>query len=95
MATFNQITPENKADIVRTQIQRWTDVNRARLTPEQTQFMKDMLAFVTADLYRQPQSDALMARAKDLEARALALFAKEDIAQAATLEAASYIPKPQ
>ena len=94
VATFNQITPENKAALVRTQIQRWTDANRARLNPEQLQLIADMLTLISADLYRQPKSDALVARSKELETRALTVFSREDVAAAFTREGGSYIPRP-
>jgi hypothetical protein len=94
VATFNRITPENRSALVRTQIQRWTDANRARLNPEQLQFLAEMLTFISADLYRQPMPDALVARSKEVEARAMKLFSPEDAAAAFTREGGSYIPKP-
>ncbi|HMF15282.1 MAG TPA: hypothetical protein VKE94_23370 [Gemmataceae bacterium] len=71
--TFNRVTPENRAELVRTQIQRWVDKNRPRLTAEQLKVMGENLAFVTADLYRQPVADELKAKAKELEARSIAV----------------------
>ena len=93
VATFNKITPENKAALVRTQIQRWTDTNRARLNPEQLQLLAEMLAFISTDLYGKP-SDVNITRAKELETRATALFSREDMGAAFTREGGAYIPKP-
>src|SRR5687768_4740764 len=84
IATFGRLTPENKADLVRTQIQRWTDANRARLSPEQLQFMAEALTFISGDLYRKPTPDAIATKSKEFEARALTLFAREDVAAAFT-----------
>jgi hypothetical protein len=90
--TFNQITPENRAELVRTQITRWVDQNRARLTPEQLKMMEENLAFVTAARYQQPPNDEDKTRANDLQARTVALFSRDDIRQAMTINA-TYIPK--
>jgi hypothetical protein len=49
---FNEITPENRADLVRTQIQRWMEKNKTRLTTKQMNMMNENLAFVTADVRR-------------------------------------------
>jgi hypothetical protein len=96
LRTFNQVTPENRAELVQTQIKRWVDKNRSRLTPEQLKIMHENLAFVTADRYRGPMSEEQksqqMAQAKDLEARTAAVFAREDMVEALTIRA-TYIPK--
>jgi hypothetical protein len=90
--TFNQITPENRAELVQTQIKRWVSQHRDRLTAEQAAMMDENLAFVTADRYRQPMNDEDRAKAKELEARTVALFSRDDIRQAMTINA-TYIPK--
>jgi hypothetical protein len=89
---FNVISPENRADLVRTQIQRWLEKNRARLTPAQIQVMEDNAAFIKADLYRLPRREADMAKAKELEQRTLALMSREDMTEALTVYG-SCIPK--
>lgn len=92
ISTFNAVSPENKADLVRTHLQRWTDANRARLSPEQLAHLQDALMFVTSDLYRQPKPADVTARAKDLESRSAALFTREDVMQAMTIYGA-HIPR--
>lgn len=89
---FNQVTPENRAELVQTQIKRWLEKNRARLTPEQLKVMDENLAFVTADRYREPMNDERRAAAQQLERRNSAVFTRDDIAQAITIYA-TYIPK--
>ena len=89
---FNQVTPENRAELVQTQIKRWVEQNRARLTPEQLKVMDDNLAFAIADHYRQPMNEELRAKAKELESRTAALFSREDMVQALTIRG-TYIPK--
>lgn len=89
---FNQITPENRAELVQTQIKRWVEQNRARLTPEQLKVMEENLAFVVADNYRQPMNDELRAKANEVQSRTAALFSREDMMQALTIQG-PYIPK--
>jgi len=89
---FNQVTPENRAELVQTQIRRWVEKNQARLTPEQLSVMAQNLAFVTADRYRQPMNEAQMAQAKEMEARTAAVFSREDMVQALTIRG-DYIAK--
>ena len=96
IAMFNGITPENRADLVHTQIQRWVEANRERLTPEQLGLTQEWLDHVTADNYRESVADDLkaerMVRAKDLETRAAKVFSKEDMMQALTIHG-SHIPR--
>jgi IS5 family transposase len=82
---FNDIGPENRAELVRTQIQRWLDKNKARLSPEQIQLMMDNIAFIKADLYKIPRREEDLAKAKELEQRALALMTREDMTEAMTM----------
>jgi hypothetical protein len=92
LRVFNQLTPENRAELVQTQLKRWVEKNRARLTPEQLKVMDENLAFVVPDLYRQPMNEEQRAKARDLEARTAALFSREDMMQALTING-TYIPK--
>jgi len=89
---FNTLTPENRVEIVKTQIERWLEANQGRLTKEQIAIMEENLAFLTADLYRLPRNPELMAKAKDLETRTAALLSREDMGQALTISG-TYIPK--
>ena len=92
---FAQLSPENKALIVRTQIERWITANRARLSPAQLQVMQEMAAVVSPDLYSPNRTEGTLARVQELEKRAISLLGKEDVGRAATLEMAVYIPKAQ
>ena len=92
---FAQLSPENKALIVRTQIERWITANRARLSPAQLQVMQEMAAVVSPGLYSPNRTEATLARVQELEKRAISLLGKEDVGRAATLEMAVYIPKAQ
>jgi hypothetical protein len=94
LRVFNQVTPENRAELVRTQIIRWVEGNRARLTPEQLKVMDENLAYVTPDRYRQPMNQEQKAQAKEMEARTAAVLSREEMMQALTVYA-TYIPKKQ
>ena len=94
LRTFNQITPENKAALVRTHIERWLDKNRSRLNAEQIKVMEENVAFVAADAYRLPRDPRKMEQAQALEAKTAAVFSGSDMSQALTIRA-EYIPKKQ
>jgi hypothetical protein len=83
--TFGIVTPEVRADLVRTQITRWLDNNLARLSPEQVSMMRENLTFVTTDIYREEHLTESRARQKQLEQRTAALFSHEDMRQALTI----------
>jgi hypothetical protein len=80
--TFNEISPENRAELVRTQVERWLKQNRSRLTPEQIKVVENSLALITPDLYRTPKREEDMAKIRAFEARVRELFSPEDAAQA-------------
>lgn len=88
---FNEISPENKAEIMRTHVKRWLEKNRSRLSPDQIAVVEQSIASITADSYRLPKSDEDMKRAKELEAKAAGVFSREDMRQAFTLDG-DYIP---
>ena len=82
---FTEVSADNRADLVRTQIQRWLDKNRSRLSAEQIKIMEENIAFVKADLYKIPRRDGDLDKAKDLERRTLALMPREDMTEAFTI----------
>jgi hypothetical protein len=82
--TFKQVTPDNRAGLVQTHIQRWIDRNRTRLTSEQLLVMFENLEFVTPDHYRLQVSADDLARAKDLAVRTMAAFSPKDLIEALT-----------
>ena len=94
LRTFNEVTPENRAELVQTQIKRWVEKNKTRLTPDQLKMMDENLAFAIADRYRTPiqPDDKAMAQMQELEARNAALFSREDLVDAMTIRG-TYIPK--
>jgi hypothetical protein len=88
---FNEISPENRAMLVRTHLDRWIRQNRARLTAEQLAAMEANLAFITADKYRTPRQAGLEAERQKLEETNARLFSHEEMRQALTIHG-DYIP---
>jgi hypothetical protein len=89
---FAVASPENRAELIRTQLQRWLAKNRARLTTAQVMVIEENIAFIKADLYILPRREEDMAKAKALEQRTLALMSREDMTEAFTIFG-SCIPK--
>jgi hypothetical protein len=82
---FAAVSPDNRAELIRTQLQRWLDKNRARLSPEQVKVVEENIAFIKADLYRIPRREEDMQKAKELEQRTLALMSRADMTEAVTI----------
>jgi hypothetical protein len=82
---FAAIPPENRAELIRTQIQRWLEKNRARLSPEQVKVIDENIAFIKADLYKFPRREEDLGKARELEQRTLALMTREDMTEAFTI----------
>jgi hypothetical protein len=78
---FLQATPENRAELMRTQLQLWRTAVWLTLSPEQLAQLDENVAFITPALYQEPPDPALQAQADDLAARTRALFSQEDWAK--------------
>lgn len=91
--TFNQITADNRAEVVRTHIQRWLEANRPRMNAEQIKLMEECIAFATPEAYSLPKSAETLARAKELEARTALLFTRDEMFQALTIQGDYIRPK--
>jgi hypothetical protein len=89
---FNEVTPENRADLVKEQVTRWLDANRARLNADQIKLLDEVMSAITPDVYRLPRQPEAVERMKALEARAAALLSREDAGDALTIQG-PYIPK--
>src|SRR6266513_1711756 len=68
---LQQLTPENKTELVKAQKQRFLDENRARLNDES-------IAFVRPDLYQRIPTEDDFRRDREKEATLLRLFSRED-----------------
>src|SRR5215207_4902457 len=71
---WSTLSPETKADIMRTRMIRWTAENPATLTPEQLQMLLEFCGFISADMYRSVSSAETDAWRGDFLSRAGKLF---------------------
>jgi hypothetical protein len=79
-SAFVATTPENRAELVRTQIERWRDANKARLKPQQVEFLSEMIAFITPAVYAPGQtSPEARAKMRTLQGRQRELFTYADL----------------
>jgi len=79
-SAFVAATPENQAELARTQIERWRDANMARLKPEQAEFLAEMIAFVTPEAYAPGQASSEMrAKRRTLQGKQRELFTYADL----------------
>jgi hypothetical protein len=85
--TFNQVTPENRAALVREHIERWVEGNRARLTTQQLEVLRAWVEF-----YRTPMTAQRRKEMDDSDTRTLAVFSRAEVMQAMTIHG-DYIPK--
>lgn len=77
---FLAATPENRALLVRTQLERWRDANRGRLNDKQLAALADLIAAVTPDAYSEgPQHEEARVKARKLTETHLSLFTADQI----------------
>lgn len=75
---FLATTPDNRAMLVRTQIERWRDANRARLNAKQLDLLASLIAAVTPDAYG-PKAAEARAKIRPLEEAMSQLFTRDEI----------------
>ena len=75
---FRAAAPEIKAVLARTQIERWRDANRPRLTPDQLDVIRELLAVSTAETFALSRQDQRV-RLSSVEARAGAAFSGREL----------------
>ena len=79
-AAFVATTPENRAKLVRTQIERWRALHRSRLSGEQLSLLTEILSILTPAAYTAgAQTDAARERTRVLAARQRELFTRDDL----------------
>jgi hypothetical protein len=82
---FNDISAEEKAELVRTHISRWVDAHRQSLTTAQVEVLEEWMAFIQPPLYVEPRNETSSVRREALEARTAALFSREEMMEALTM----------
>ena len=94
LTTFNAISAENRAALVREQIRRWGRKHAERLDTAQQQFLAEAATLITPEKYdtANPRRQALVQEMKVFESRVGTLFTVEDARQAFTIHG-DYIPQ--
>ena len=79
-AAFVATTAENRARIVRTQLERWRAMHRERLSSDQLALLAEILSIVTPESYAGgAETDEARERARALAARQRELFTRDDM----------------
>jgi|GEM_PF-4865919 len=89
---FSEISPENRALLVRTHVERWLTTNRPRLTGEQIAVVEEMILYITSERY-QPDRDMekIHQEAEALLRKAETVLSGDDVRQI-VFERADYVP---
>jgi hypothetical protein len=75
---FKTMTAEQKTMLWRTQIERWRDLNRARLTADQRALLDEFHAIIPLAVAR-PRTPEVDAQLDALEGRLAAAFTEDDL----------------
>ena len=77
---FMATSPDNRAVLVRAQLERWRDANRPRLNDKQLAAMEMLIASITADTYGEgPKAEDARTKARPLAEAQRQLFTTEDM----------------
>ena len=60
-ARFNELSPDDRATILKTQAERWLRRNRGQLTAAQSAILEDNIRFISPALFRQPLDQGVAA----------------------------------
>jgi hypothetical protein len=93
-AQFQTLTAEQKAELVRTHVQRYLAKHRSSLTLDQVAFLEENVRTISPDNYRHPISPELREKRDDIDKRARALFTRGEGRQIFTIDG-DYIPPAQ
>lgn len=91
LAVFNEVSPENRAVLVRTQAERWLAAHHRRLSDEQVEAVEGAIAFIEPSRYDDEDREADQAAMQEAMARIMVVLSREDIGQAFTRRGA-YLP---
>ena len=94
LETFQTLTPDNRAALLREQLSRWRQLHASRLTPQQEQVLTEVAGLIQPDMFtttRRAHSvvEAYMA----LQRRVSEAFTGEDPREAFTLTGSHLPPK--
>lgn len=87
-----KISPENRAQVMKTHVVRWLEANRHRLTPEQVVTVEEFIPIITPEAYRPDRdSETLMRQVDELMQKAEAVFTREELRQIVS-DRADHVP---
>jgi hypothetical protein len=84
---FRVLTPDNKSLLIRTHAERWLTAHRNRLSVAQVAVVENAIAFVTPQLYAQPDNPDLVERESSLKQRLSCTLGRENARQAFKFDA--------
>lgn len=77
---FNEISPENRALLMKTQVENWLADNRSRINQEQLAFVEEMIGFIKPELYAEDRDYRKVTQEADkLFKKAEAVFSRDEI----------------
>ena len=76
---FMAASPDNRAVLVRTQLERWRDANRARLSDKQLSALAELIAVITPDTYTDgPNGEEARVKARSVSESQRPLFTMDE-----------------
>jgi hypothetical protein len=89
---FNEISPENRAQLIKTHVERWLAAIRRRLTQEQLALVEEIICSISPEWYKiECDFERAKQEAEVLRKRAEAVFSREDVMQIMS-HRANYVP---
>lgn len=89
---FNEISAENRAVLVRTQVERWLETNRSKLNQAQISILDETIKYITPDKYEFGRDQKKVEQeTTEFFKEVKQLFSKDDMRQFLT-NRADYIP---
>ena len=82
---FNEVSNEEKAELVRTHIDRWLESHRGELSPLQISAVEQCRDFIKPELYGAVKDSADLERFKEIEQRAAAVLTRDQMREALTM----------
>lgn len=77
---FGATTAENRGTLARTHLERWRDVNQARLDDKQKAVLAELIKSITSDSYAGgPQAEETRVKSREIITNVERLFTREDM----------------
>ena len=86
IAIFSALTPEGKAELVRSQVSGWLERHRGELSPEQIEILEEAERLATPEMYGAVKRPELLEQMKHFERRARLVLTPSQGLDALTME---------